>query len=124
MQGMSKFLSELFAILKTTEVEIKKDHTLLMANKTVSHKKSSKKGQGNDGRPKGNGETFATTPKASKSAPKPGVECFYCKGNGQWKRNFPKYMQDKKADKIAGKDKGIFDILVIDFYLTSSRSNT
>jgi hypothetical protein len=55
---------------------------------------------------------------------KPGVKCFYCKGGGHWKRNFPKYLEDKKADKVVAKDKGIFHIHVIDIYLTSARSNT
>jgi hypothetical protein len=35
MQGMAKSLSELFARLKTSEVEIKKEHNILMVNKTV-----------------------------------------------------------------------------------------
>jgi hypothetical protein len=34
MQGMSKSLSELFAMLKSVEVEIKKEHNMLMVNKT------------------------------------------------------------------------------------------
>ena len=39
---------------------------------------------------------------------------------GHWKRNCPKYLADKKA----GKEKsGIFDIHVIDVYLTNSRSS-
>ena len=46
--------------------------------------------------------------------------CFYCKGDGHWKRNCPKYLADKKAGKI---NKGIFDIHVIDVYLTSARSS-
>ena len=28
--------------------------------------------------------------KKSKNGPKPETECFYCKGNGHWKRNYPK----------------------------------
>ena len=35
MQGMNKSLSELFAMLKTAEVEIKKEHVVLMVNKTT-----------------------------------------------------------------------------------------
>ena len=48
----------------------------------------------------------------------------YCKGEGHWKHNCSKYLEDKKADKVAGKYTGIFDIHVIDVYLTSARSNT
>ena len=122
MQGMTKTLSELFAMLKTAEVEIKKEHTVLMVNKTVDFKKSGKKGKGKKGKPKKNGKSVADPPKAPKL--KPGVTCFYCKGDGHWKRNCPKYLEDKKAGKIAGKDKGICDIHVIDVYLTGARSNT
>ena len=39
MQGMTKTILELFAMLKAAEVEIKKDHQVLMVNKTTSFKK-------------------------------------------------------------------------------------
>ena len=122
MQGMTKSLSELFAMLKTAEVEIKKEHTVLMVNKTVDFKKSRKKAKGKKGKPRKDGKSVAGPPKAPKL--KPGVTCFYCKGDGHWKRNCRKYLEDKKAGKIAGKDKGIYDIHVIDVYLTSVWSNT
>ena len=35
------------------------------------------------------------------------TEYFYFKGNGHWKRNYPKYLADKKDGKV---NKGIFDI--------------
>jgi hypothetical protein len=41
MQGMTKSLLELFAMLKTTEVEIKTEHNILMVNKSTDFKKSS-----------------------------------------------------------------------------------
>ena len=59
--------------------------------------------------------------KKNKSGPKPETECFYCKGTGHWKRNYPKYLADKKDGKV---NKGIFDIHVIDVYLTRARSST
>ena len=90
-----KSLRELFEMLRTTKIEIKKEHTALKVNKAV---------------------------RCKKSGPKPGIECFYCKGDGHWKRNCPKYLADKKAGKIVEKDKGIYDIHVIDVYLTSARS--
>ena len=40
--------------------------------------------------------------------------------SGHWKRNCPKYLPDKKDGKV---NKGIFDIQIIDVYLTSVRSN-
>ena len=47
MQGMEKTISELFAMLKAAEVEIKKEHQVLMVNKTTSFKKMSKGKKGN-----------------------------------------------------------------------------
>ena len=58
--------------------------------------------------------------KKPKARPKPGTECFYCKGNGHWKWNCPRYLADKKDGKV---NKGIFDIHVIDVYFTSVHSN-
>jgi hypothetical protein len=42
MQGMEKMIPELFAMLKAAEVEIKKEHQVLMVNKTTSFKKKGK----------------------------------------------------------------------------------
>ena len=42
MQGMNKTIPELFAMLKVVEVEIKKEHQVLMVNKTTSFKKRAK----------------------------------------------------------------------------------
>ena len=44
--------------------------------------------------------------KKPKARPKPETECFYCEGNGHWKRNYPKYLVDKKDGKV---NNGIFD---------------
>ena len=66
-----------------------------------------------------NSKQVATPGKKPKSGPKPETECFYCKGTGHWKRNYPEYLADKKDGKV----KGIFDIHVIDVYLTNARSS-
>ena len=58
--------------------------------------------------------------KKPKSGPNPETKYFYCKWNGQWKRNCPKYLADKKDGKV---NKGIFDIHDIDVYFTSVYSN-
>ena len=42
MQGMDETIPELFAMLKAAEVEIKKEHQVLMVNKTTSSKKKGK----------------------------------------------------------------------------------
>ena len=79
MQGMTKIIPELFAMLKSAKVEIKKEHQVLMVNKTTSFKK---KGKGMKGNFKKNGKQVATPGKKPKAGPKPKIECFYCKGNG------------------------------------------
>jgi hypothetical protein len=110
-------------MLKTVEVEIKKEHNMLLVNKTTDFKKSGKSMEGPKGKkPQKDGKCVAGPPRAPKV--KPGVKCFYCKGDGHWKCNCPKYLEDKKASKVVARDKGIFDIHVIDIYLTSARSNT
>ena len=47
MQGMMKTIPELFVMLKSTKVEIKKEHQVLMVNKTTSFKKKAKGKKGN-----------------------------------------------------------------------------
>ena len=42
MQGMNETIPELFAMLKAAEVEIKKEHQVLMVNKTTNFKKKGK----------------------------------------------------------------------------------
>ena len=88
MQGMTKLIPELFAMLKSAEVQIKKEHQVLMANKTTSFKKN---GKGKKGNFKKNGKQVAAPVKKPKAGPKPETECFYYKGSGHWKRNCPKW---------------------------------
>ena len=42
MQRMTKTIPELFTMLKSTKVEIKKEHQVLMIDKTTSFKKRAK----------------------------------------------------------------------------------
>ena len=53
MQGMTKMIPELFTMLKSVMVEIKKEHQVLMVNKTTSFKK---KGKGKKGSIEKNGK--------------------------------------------------------------------
>ena len=46
MQGMNKRIHELFAMLKAAEVEIKKEHQVLMVNKITSFKKKARERKG------------------------------------------------------------------------------
>ena len=117
MQGMMKMIPEFFMMMKSMKVEIKKEHQVLMVDKTNSFKR---KGKGKKGNFKKNGKQVAAQVKKPKSGPKPETKCFYCKGTGHWKRNYPKYLVDKKDGKV---NKGIFDIQIIDVYFTSVRSN-
>jgi hypothetical protein len=61
-------------MLKTDEAEIKKEHTMLMVNKSVDFKKSEKKTKVN---PKKGGKFVVGPPKVPKL--KPNVMCFYYK---------------------------------------------
>ena len=54
--------------------------------------------------------------KKPKAKAKHETECFYCRGNGHWKRNYPKYLADKKDGNV---NKSIFDIHIIGVYFTS-----
>jgi hypothetical protein len=119
MQGMRKTLPELLLMLKTAEVEIKKEYQVLMVNKSANLKKGRKDNK-SKGRNKKDDKSVASSKKKPKAGPKPKTECFYCKGTGHWKRTFPKYLADKKSGKI---NKGIYDIHVIDVYLTSNRNS-
>ena len=89
-------IPELFVILKSTKVEIKKEHQVLMVNKTTCFKK---KGKGKKGNFKKNGKKVVAQVKKPKSGPKPETKCFYCKGTGHWKRNCPKYLVERRMAK-------------------------
>ena len=47
MQGMTEMIPELFVMLKSMKVEIKKKHQVLMIDKTTSFKKKAKGKKGN-----------------------------------------------------------------------------
>ena len=79
MQGMDKTIPELFAMLKAAEVEIKKEHQLLMVSETTSFKKT---GKGKKGNFKKNDKQVVAPVKKPKAGPKPETKCLYCKGNG------------------------------------------
>ena len=73
---MTKTIPELFVMLKSTKVEIKKKHQVLMIDKTTSFKKRAKGKKGNF---KQNGKQVFTPVKKPKAGPKPETKCFYCK---------------------------------------------
>ncbi|KAK1651403.1 hypothetical protein QYE76_069208 [Lolium multiflorum] len=81
MQNMNKELPELFSMLKSAEVEIKKENQVLMVNKTTSFKKQGKPNKGNF---KKGGKKVAAPPEKPKAGPKPETVCYYCQGKGLW----------------------------------------
>ena len=96
MQGMEKSIPEVYSMLKSAELDIKKEHQVLMVNKTTKFKKG--KGKKNF-KKDGKGVAAPGKPVAGKKpkyGPKPETECFYCKGTGHWKRNCPKYLADQR----------------------------
>ncbi|KAK1663179.1 hypothetical protein QYE76_051338 [Lolium multiflorum] len=98
--NMNKELPELFAMLKSAEIEIKKEHQVLMVNKTTSFKKQGK----SKGKNKKSGKKAATPPVKPKSGPKPDAEC---KEKGHWKRNCSKYLADLKSGLVKKKKEGM-----------------
>ena len=88
-----------------------------MIDKITSFKKRAKGKKENF---KQNDKRVVTPAKKPKAGPKPETECLHCKGNCHWKRKYPEYLVNKKDGKV---NKGIFDIQVIDTYLTSVYSS-
>ena len=117
MQGITETIPKLFVMLKSTKVEIKKSIKCWWYTKPLVSSKGTK---GRKGNLKKNGKQVAAQVKKPKSGPKPETECFYCKGTGHWKRNYPKWLADNKDGKV---NISIFDIHVIDVYFTSVYSN-
>ncbi|KAK1694002.1 hypothetical protein QYE76_010699 [Lolium multiflorum] len=103
MQNMNKEFPELFGMLKAAEIEIKKEHQVLMVNKTTSFKKQGK----SKGKFKKGGKKAATPPMKPKNGPKPDADCYYCKEKGHWKRNCSKYLADLKSGLIKKKKEGM-----------------
>ncbi|KAK1663817.1 hypothetical protein QYE76_051976, partial [Lolium multiflorum] len=106
MQNMNKEFPELFGMLKAAEIEIKKEHQVLMVNKTTSFKKQGK----SKGKFKKGGKKAATPPMKPKNGPKPDADCYYCKEKGHWKRNCSKYLADLKSGLIK-KKKEVPDVI-------------
>ena len=116
MRGMTKTIPELFVMLKSTKVEIKKSIKCWWLTRPLV----SRKGQREEGELQKERQASCCFREEPKARPKPETECFYCKGNGHWKWNCPRYLADKKDGKV---NKGILDIHVIDMYFTSVYSN-
>ncbi|KAK1652388.1 hypothetical protein QYE76_070193 [Lolium multiflorum] len=119
MQNMNKELPELFGMLKAAEIEIKKEHQVLMVNKTTSFKKQGK----SKGKFKKGGKKAATPPMKPKNGPKPDAECYYCKEKGHWKRNCSKYPADLKNGLVKKKKEAQYRKLYCTAYTGNEEAN-
>ncbi|KAK1677145.1 hypothetical protein QYE76_037993 [Lolium multiflorum] len=87
-------------MLKSAELEIRKENQVLMVNKTTSFKKQGKPNKGNFKR---GVKKVVAPPEKPKAGPKPDTVCYYCKEKGHWKRNCPKYLADLKSGFVKKK---------------------
>ncbi|KAK1618426.1 hypothetical protein QYE76_023943 [Lolium multiflorum] len=103
MQNMNKEFPELFGMLKAAEIEIKKEHQVLMVNKTTSFKKQGK----SKGKFKKGGKKAATPPMKPKNGPKPDAECYYCKrrDTGSELKNKRQLLKDEVTMRVGNGSK-------------------
>ncbi|KAK2389954.1 secreted RxLR effector protein [Trifolium repens] len=116
MNDLDKTLPELLGMLRTAEQNLKtKGKSILMVSNGNKHHKK----QGGKWKGKGVVKPKQTAPalKPNGSIAKEG-NCFYCGKTGHWKRNCPKYLEDKKKG-VAPTTSGIF---VIEINLSTSTS--
>ena len=98
MSGGASTLVELYSMLINAARQLPKKpkKEVLLVNKENGGFK--KKGKGK--KDKGKGKQVAKAPEKSAKASKPKVAtesgCFYCRKVRHWKRNCPKYLEDKK----------------------------
>lgn len=112
-------------MLKTAEVEIQKEHQVLMVNKTTRFNKQGKpKKKGNF--KKGN-KKDAVPIKKPKVGPKLDTDYFNFKGEGHWKLNCPKCLKSgqikKKATSCLNLIIFLYPFFSINAFLSSSFSN-
>lgn len=98
MNELEKTMKKLLGMLKTAEQSIKvapKNHVLMIQKKKGVFKKKGNKKQYPQS--KGKGKQVVKT----KAGATPNQESFHCHKPSHWKRNCPKYLEDKKNGNIA-----------------------
>ncbi|KAI5447594.1 hypothetical protein KIW84_015159 [Lathyrus oleraceus] len=116
---MDKSLPKLLAMLRTAEQNLKsKGKSILMiGNGKRQNKRPTKQGDKGKGKEVAKPKPTVTALKPSGGIAKEGT-CFHCGKTGHWKRNCPKYLEDKK-NGVETLTSGIF---VIEINLSTSAS--
>jgi gag-polypeptide of LTR copia-type len=117
MMGMSKRLDELLGLLKTDEEDMNKGSGNVLAVNSAG--KKIKKRSKNKSKGKSKGKAQVVTSSASKPKDVSIVEYLYCKKRGQWKRNCPQFLEDKKNGNVPSSS----SILIIEIKLATSISD-
>ena len=115
---MDKTVNELLAMLRNVELTMQADPNYMLAvSKTTSFKKKGKS------KGKATGKSGAKTKKKpSGTGPNKDTEFFYCKAKGHWKRNWKKYLADRKKPGFTSE--GIKVIHVIDVFISGPHSKS
>ena len=114
MHGIKKSLNELHGMLKAAEQNTPTDNKKEVLN--VNKGKGFKKGAKNKSNFQGKGKQVAKPKGGEKPKVAEDHDCFYCKAKGHWKRNCPKYLEDKKNGTVSSGTSGIY---VIDIMTTN-----
>ena len=117
MQGMTKVIPKLFAMLKSAKVEIKKSIKRWWLTRPLV---SSKRARERNGTSRRMASKLPLPWRSPKLDPSLKLSASTTKEMVNRKRNYPKYLADKKDGKV---NKYIFDIHVIDVYFTSVSGN-
>jgi gag-polypeptide of LTR copia-type len=98
LMGMSKSLDELLGLLTIAEEDMNKGSRNVLAVNSIGNKIKKRSKCKSKGKCKGNAQVV--TASASKPYDISDVECFYYKKRIHWKRNCPRFLEDKKNRNV------------------------